>query len=87
MADSEDTGKLTAADIAIDALYVIGIAVNVYLIVDFITDGQLSRTVSMKVRTMIGKRRYQTSKEDAIRKESNRVVFEAITIVEGNETE
>lgn len=70
-------------DVLIDVLYAVAIGINVYLIVDTLSDGQLSRSISMKARTLVGNVHYKVKHEETVRKEAGKVIWEAIDIVEG----
>ena len=41
--DAEQPRKITGNDVVIDLLYLFAIAINVYVVVDAATDGQLTR--------------------------------------------
>lgn len=69
------------------ALYGFGIGLNVYIIVDQMTDGRLTRECSLRWQRFRGAVAEKLRREQAIKRDESKVVWEAINIVEGRETE
>lgn len=68
----------------VNMLYVIVVAINVYIVVDQATDGALSREASMKLYRLRGHVSNRIKQEKEYKEEAGKVVWEAMTIVEGN---
>lgn len=83
--DDETDEGFTAKDLVIDVLYAVAISINMYLIVDQVTDGALSRSLSMKWYHTKGKLSDWLDEKKSLRAETGRVIWQAMTIVEGEE--
>ena len=81
-----DEGSL-AREIIIDSLYAIAIGINVYLIADQLTDGAVSRKVSERWYTYKGRFGTWRNNRRQLRKDTGRMVWQAMNIVEGNDDE
>ena len=74
-----------AAEVFILALYGFGIGLNVYIIVDQMTDGRLSRECSLRWQRFRGKLVGRIQHEREVKRDESKVVWEAINIVEGRD--
>lgn len=83
MAEVPTEPGFTASDALILGLYAFGIGVNAYLVVDAMTDGELTRRMSVILRNTVGRLRYRQKEETELRKAQAHVIFEAISVVEG----
>jgi hypothetical protein len=75
----------TVQDIIVDGIIVIVVTYQVYMIVDQVTDGRLSRDLSVKWVKATAKLRETYEREKAVRKSIGRVLFDAITTVESED--
>lgn len=67
-------------DVVITLIYAVTIGINVYIAIDQMTDGGLTRSVERRIESF----RTKLANRQQLKRESSRVVWEAITIVEGN---
>lgn len=76
------TEKTTAYDITVDIVLALGVAVQAYIIVDTLSDGRLTRELSMKTLKVRAKIKEWYDRERAVRKHTGAVIFDAITTIE-----
>jgi len=80
--DDSELQSNTTYDIVIAALYTLTIGVNVYIIVNELTDGALQTSVSMRLTKLRAKLSEKVKHERAVRKDFGKVLWEATTTVE-----
>lgn len=71
-------------DIVMDTIIGFLVGVQVYLLVDELTDGRLSRDLSVKMAYTKAKIKEFIDREQSIRKSRNTVIFEAIIAKDGS---
>ncbi len=71
-----------AGEIVVDFLYAIAIGVNVYLVMDTMTDGALTRSVIARMEKLKERLEAMNEARKSWRKDVGTVLFEATMIVE-----
>lgn len=68
----------------VTCLYAVAIGINVYRIADTLSDGKVSRELSLALTRWKGQAGYKLAEYKAERKARSYVIWEAIQTVEGN---
>lgn len=74
--------RITLRDIIMDIVIGAAVGIQIYMTLDEMTDGRFSRDLSMKVVTIKGRIKEAYDRERIVRKDTGRVIFDAITTVE-----
>ncbi len=74
--------RSVAGEIVVDFLYAIAIGVNVYLVMDTMTDGALTRSVIARMEKLKERLEAMNEARKSWRKDVGTVLFEATMIVE-----
>ena len=74
--------KNTVYDIVADAVLAIGITIQMYIIFDTLSDGRLTRELSVKMVKTRARIKEWYDREREVRKHTGAVIFDAITTIE-----
>jgi hypothetical protein len=77
--------KLEPRDIVMDTVLVFLVGVQIYMILDEVTDGNFSRELSVKITKNKARIKELIEIERRVQKDTGSVIFEAITTVEDND--
>lgn len=81
--DNDDTERSSVvSDVVIDMLYAVVIGVNVYVIIDQVTDGALSRSVSLRIAHARQKASHWIHTRRQYRRDLGQVLWQATTTLE-----
>lgn len=84
MADDEEEAVVyNRGEAAIACVYAVAIGVNVYLIADQLSDGALSRALSLQFYRIRGEVRDRIRFRRSLKKDVSHMLWEAVQIVEG----
>ncbi len=73
---------LTARDIVMDTVLVILVGIQAFIIMDELSDGKLSREISVKIAYTRARIKNYVDREETVRKNVGSVIFDAINTVE-----
>jgi hypothetical protein len=75
--------ELTARDLIMDLVLIALVGVQAFIIMDELSDGKLSRELSVKLVYYKARIRDYIDREETIRRNTGAVIFDAINTVEG----
>jgi hypothetical protein len=73
---------LKARDIVMDTILIILVGIQAFIILDELSDGKLSREMSVKIAYTRARIKTYIDREEAVRKQTGSVIFDAINTVE-----
>lgn len=74
--------KSTAYNILMDVIIAVGVAVQIYTVIDILTDGRLTSDLSTRTVKLRARIKEAYRREREVRKNTGAVIFDAITTVE-----
>jgi hypothetical protein len=75
--------ELTARDVIMDVVLIALVGIQAFIIMDELSDGKLSRELSVKLVYYKARIRDYIDREETIRRNTGAVIFDAISTVEG----